>query len=152
MPAVIAAVAALVLGGIGVVIGVATNQSSPPTSTAPDTPDPPVPPTRHGYVRSGSDLRRAGTPSAVRGCTTTAAAGRERHQREPAELHERLFANRPKRGRHACAQRFGRPPRAFSPESVLRAYWAKYGDASRDLREVSAPGTVDCRTGRRNPL
>ncbi len=31
-------------------------------------------------------------------------------------------------------------------ESVLHSYWQTYGDASRDLRKVSAPGAVDCRS------
>jgi serine/threonine-protein kinase len=29
---------------------------------------------------------------------------------------------------------------------VLNAYWSTYGDASRDLRNISARGSVDCRT------
>ena len=31
-------------------------------------------------------------------------------------------------------------------ESVLRAYWSTFSDASRDRRQVLAPGAVDCRT------
>jgi serine/threonine-protein kinase len=31
-------------------------------------------------------------------------------------------------------------------ESVLHSYWQTYGDASRELRQVSAPGAVDCRS------
>ena len=43
----------------------------------------------------------------VRRCATAATAGRERYQRESAELHERLLAPRPKRHRHTCPQWFG---------------------------------------------
>ena len=43
IPAVIAVVAALVLGGIGIVIGLLASDDSPPVATtAPDTPNPPV--------------------------------------------------------------------------------------------------------------
>ena len=34
----------------------------------------------------------------------------------------------------------------FFTDSVLRAYWAQYGNASPLPRSVSAPGAVDCST------
>jgi serine/threonine protein kinase len=140
VPAVIIAAAALILGGIGVVIGLLARQNSaPPTSAAPSSgytvptppssyqpeappsppnpPGPPVPPAVTGPDNSASHA------SCDNGFSLTNMTG---------------FASRSQRGSGGTS--------CFFARSVLISYWNRYGNATRDHRSVSAPGAVDCRS------
>ncbi len=81
MPTIIAVVAALVLGGIGIVIGLLTNDDSPPVATAPDTPD-------RATARHGSDKAPGPTDDPPTGNPLGVGAPpppplSEGHQRQP---------------------------------------------------------------------
>ena len=140
VPAVIIAAAALVLGGIGVVIGLLARQNSaPPTSSSPSTgytvptptpsyqpeeppstpnpPGPSLPPAVTGPDNSASHA------SCDNGFSLTKMTG---------------FGTRSQRGSGGTS--------CFFARSVLISYWNRYGNATRDQRSISAPGAVDCRT------
>ncbi|MCV7229075.1 serine/threonine-protein kinase [Mycolicibacterium komossense] len=142
IPVVIAVAAALLLGGIGVVIGLLAQQkSAPPTSTGPagvstvalpaptnrtEPPSPPPAPVPQSAVR----------PPLVLG-------------RDSSESHESCddgFSLRNAAGFGSHAGRGTAETSCFFAGSVLSSYWNQYGGASRDARTVSAPGKVDCRS------
>ncbi len=115
LPTVIAVAAALVLGGIGVVIGLlAQNRSTGPSTTTPSTPNSPAP------VVAGPDQ-----------------TGLHQSCDEGFSIpNNNGFATHAGRGTPETS--------CFFTDSVLRSYWAQYGDASPLPRSVSAPGAVDC--------
>ena len=115
LPTVIAVAGALILGGIGVVIGLLVHQrteqqqESPPARGA-------LPPLVTGPDQSALHQ------SCDQGFTLPNATGFATHAGRGTPETSCLFAN-----------------------SVLTTYWAEYGDASPLPRAVSAPGAVDCR-------
>lgn len=125
LPTVVAVAAALILGGIGVVIGMLAKNAgqpadAPPPSASPRDPaqaDGPVPPLITGPDQSSLHQ------SCDDGFAATTAAG---------------FASRAGRGTPETSCLF--------TNSVLTSYWAEYGNASPLPRAVSAPGAVDCGT------
>jgi serine/threonine kinase PknH len=105
LPAIVAVVAALVLGGIGVVMAVMVHTDSS-TDGAP--------------IVTGPDQSKL-HQSCDQGFALPARDG---------------FGTRAGRGTPETS--------CFFTDSVLRAYWAQYGNASALPRSVSAPGAVDC--------
>ena len=140
MPAVIIVAAALILGGIGVVIGLLARQNSTPPTSAPPTSgytvptptpsyqseEPPTPPTQSGPALppgvTGPD-NSASHASCDNGFSLTKMTGFGTHSERGSEGTSCFFAR-----------------------SVLISYWNRYGEANRDQRSISAPGAVDCRT------
>lgn len=124
LPTVIAVAAALILGGIGVVIGMLVKNAEPPADT-PATASPndpahgggPLPPLITGPDQSSLHQ------SCDDGFTVTTATG---------------FGSRAGRGTPETSCLF--------TNSVLTSYWAEYGNASPLPRAVSAPGAVNCGT------
>jgi serine/threonine protein kinase len=141
MPTVISVAAALILGGIGVVIGLLARQNSAPPapssspstgyaapSTAPsDQPEePPGPPNPPG----------PSVPPAVTGPDNSASHA----------SCDNGFSLTRMTGFGTHSQRGSGGTSCFFARSVLISYWNRYGNATRDQRSISAPGAVDCRT------
>ena len=145
MPVVIAVVAALVLGGIGIVIGLLSNDDSPPIATAPDTPDPQAP-------RPGTETDSKGptpdtptqNPLSVGSPPPPPLVGDDTSANPKSCTGDYSLPGRNDVGTHA--RRGSADTSCLFTESVLHAYWQTYSDASRDLRQVSASGAVDCRS------
>ncbi len=144
VPAAIAAVAALVLGGIGIGIGLLfrgdngggviagpsltpvtiTQSRTPGESTSESSPSSTLPP------------KIAAPPPIVTGPDQSAL-----HQSCDAGF---TMANMAGFGTHGGR---GSPETScLFADNVLTAYWSAYGNASPDLRTVAAPGAVDCST------
>ncbi|MFV8162716.1 protein kinase domain-containing protein [Mycobacterium sp. 134] len=122
LPTVIAVAAALILGGIGVVIGMLASNAGQPGDSPPAASerDPargggPVPPLITGPDQSSLHQ------SCDDGFAVTTGTG---------------FGSRAGRGTPETSCLF--------TNSVLTSYWAEYGNASPLPRAVSAPGAVDC--------
>ena len=118
LPTVIAVAAALILGGIGVVIGLLARgdfgrTASPSSSTTP---------TRGGLppLVTGADQTSL-HQSCDQGFTMPTGSGFATHAGRGTPETSCLFTN-----------------------SVLTSYWAEYGNASPLPRALSAPGAVDC--------
>jgi len=137
-------VAVLVLGGIGITIGMLSNDDKP-TPTEPDTPD---------AGRPGTDTDTTGPGPTSDAPTPTADPLSVGSPPPPPLIGNDTSAN-PKsctgdyalNGRNEVGTHARRGSAATSclfTESVLHSYWREYGDATRDLRKVSAPGAVDC--------
>lgn len=114
LPTVVAAAAALILGAIGVVIGLLAQNDSGSSAAPSPTPGVPAP------VVTGPDQTGL-HQSCDEGFTMPNISG---------------FAAHGGRGTPETS--------CFFTDSVLRSYWAQYGDASPLPRSVSAPGAVDC--------
>jgi serine/threonine-protein kinase len=114
LPTVIAVAAALILGGIGVVIGLLAQNDSGSSAASSPTLGAPAP------VVTGPDQTGL-HQSCDEGFTMPNISG---------------FATHAGRGTPETS--------CFFTDSVLRSYWAQYGDASPLPRSVSAPGAVDC--------
>lgn len=122
LPTVIAVAAALILGGLGVVIGMLATDAGQPSDTPPSAygKDPgqdggPLPPLVTGPDQSSLHQ------TCDDGFAATTASG---------------FGSRAGRGTPETSCLF--------TNSVLTSYWAEYGNASPLPRAVSAPGAVDC--------
>ncbi|WP_135457738.1 serine/threonine protein kinase [Mycobacterium sp. DL99] len=122
LPTVIAVAAALILGGLGVVIGMLATNAGQSAGTPPSAAggDPgqvggPLPPLVTGPDQSSLHQ------SCDDGFAATTASG---------------FGSRAGRGTPETSCLF--------TNSVLTSYWAEYGNASPLPRAVSAPGAVDC--------
>jgi serine/threonine-protein kinase len=138
MPGVIIVAAALLLGGIGVVIGLLARQNSaPPTNTSSPT----------GYaVPSASPSYQPESPASPPSAPAPALPPPVRGPDNSAS-HESCndgysLTNMAGFGTHS--QRGTPETSCFFAKSVLIAYWNRYGNANRALRSVSAPGMVDC--------
>ncbi|BDY26504.1 Serine/threonine-protein kinase PknD [Mycolicibacterium mageritense] len=117
---VIAVAAALILGGIGVVIGILV-QDDPVAGPAASTTEPPRP-------------AAGGRPPLVTGP-------------DQSSLHQSCddgFAVSTAGGFGSRAGRGSPETSCVFTDSVLTSYWAVYGNASPLPRAVSAPGAVDC--------
>ncbi len=124
LPTIIAVTAALILGGIGVVIGMLVQNAGQPADSPPSASnrDPaqsggPLPPLVTGPDQSSLHQ------SCDDGFAVTTATG---------------FGSRAGRGTPETSCLF--------TNSVLTSYWAEYGNASPLPRAVSAPGAVNCGT------
>ena len=147
MPVVAAVVAVLVLGGIGIVIGLLANDDSPPTATAPDTPDPQRPGTDKDTTAPGptSDAPKpTENPLSVGSPPPPPLVGNDTSANPKSCTGDYSLSGRNDVGTHA--RRGSAATSCLFTESVLHSYWRTYGDVSRDLRQVSAPGAVDCRS------
>jgi serine/threonine protein kinase len=144
VPTVIGVVGALLLGGIGIVIGMLAggdNDSAPtPTPAAGYTP-----PSVNMPKTSDSPLPQAPPPPApAGGALPPLLLGSDNSAR-----HEQCNAGWSLTNVSGWGTRSGRgsaETSCFFARSVLTSYWNQYGDASRGPRTVSAPGAVDCRT------
>jgi serine/threonine protein kinase len=145
LPTVIAVAAALLLGAIGVVIGLLANQSSGPTTSAPDTPNSTASPrTVTQTVPPEASPRPAQIPLDVGGPPPPPIPGRDNSANPQYCMDDFYLTDRTGVGTRA---RRGSPGTScFFTQSVLQTYWRTYNNASRDLRPISARGTVDCRT------
>lgn len=148
VPVVIAAVGALLLGGIGIVIGMLAgrdNTSPQPAAvsavaapTAPQLPGGQIPPPPSGQpappVPAPSLPTGGGTPPLMIGADNSAA-------------HDRCDDGWSLTGVSGWGTHSGRGSEETScyfARSVLSSYWNQYGNASRDARTVFAPGAVNC--------
>jgi serine/threonine protein kinase len=139
LPTVVAIAAALVLGGIGVVIGLVVKPDSGRTAgpsptagsaAAPTARQPESPPNSPAPPRQTTTA----LPSLVQAPDTYGATCGQ----GISLPNETGFGSRSGRGTPETSCSFA--------DSVLKAYWAQYGRPGRDLRTVSAPGSVDCST------
>lgn len=149
VPAVIGGVGALLLGGIGIVIGMLAGQngaSSAVTSTpaqsvsaigTPSGQQPPaLQPPAPVPIPAPPLSPASGIPPLVTGVDNSAA-------------HDSCDAGWSLTSRSGWGTRSGRgsaETSCFFARSVLSSYWDQYGGVARAPRTVSAPGAVDCRT------
>lgn len=148
LPTAIGVVAAVLLAGIGVVIGLLANRDSrPPTASAPDLPSQSVQQTVYQTVQptmSSRSPRPAEEPLAVGSPPPPPLTGRD-SSANPQNCEGDFFLT-DRSGVGTRSRRGSSDTSCLFTRSVLSAYWSAYDDASRDLREVSARGAVDCRT------
>ncbi|MEW2478849.1 protein kinase [Mycobacterium sp. NPDC049093] len=122
LPTVIAVAAALILGGLGVVIGMLATDAGQPADTPPSA--------------SGKDAGQDGGP------LPPLVTGPDQ-----SSLHQTCddgFAATTASGFGSRAGRGTPETSCLFTNSVLTSYWAEYGNASPLPRAVSAPGAVDC--------
>jgi hypothetical protein len=140
LPTVIAVAAALVLGGIGVVIGLLANRNSgqaggPPASTLSRTAEATT-------EESGTSTRQSPPTAPPSGAPPSLVTGPDQ-----SSLHQTCdqgFSLPTARGFGTHAGRGTPETSCLFTNSVLTSYWAEYGNASPLPRAVSAPGAVDC--------
>ncbi|KUI22813.1 serine/threonine protein kinase [Mycobacterium sp. GA-1285] len=148
LPAVIAVVGALLLGGIGVIIGfLASPGSDLPTTATLDTPDPTERQTNTRTVQpstSGRSPRPPEDPLGVGSPPPPAVAGLD-NSANPQSCEDDYYLTE-RSGVGTRSRRGSRETSCFFTRSVLSSYWTTYDDASREPRKVLAPGAVDCRT------
>jgi serine/threonine-protein kinase len=139
VPTVIAIAAAVVLGAIGVVIGLLANQNSGrTTNAAPTITSNPLPTTQRSQVPQSSSAPPGPTATALPSLVQAPDAYGATCGQGISMPNETGFGSRSGRGTPETSCSFA--------DSVLKAYWAQFGRPSRDLRTVSAPGSVDCST------
>lgn len=122
LPTVIAVAAALILGGLGVVIGMLAADTGQPADAPP--------------IASGREPGQAGGP------VPPLVTGPDQ-----SSLHQSCddgFAVTTATGFGSRAGRGTPETSCLFTNSVLTSYWAEYGNASPLPRAVSAPGAVDC--------
>nr|WP_084223476.1 serine/threonine-protein kinase [Mycolicibacterium holsaticum] len=146
LPAAIAVIAGLLLAVIGVVIGLLANRG-PQTATAPDTPNPTVQQTVYRTLpgetpgpapRPGDDPLAVGDPPPPPLLSADTSGSRQRCSSD--------FSLPGRTGIGTHSRRGSPDTSCLFTQSVLHAYWSTYGDVSREPRQVSARGAVDCRT------
>ncbi len=140
VPAVIAAAAALVLGGIGVVIGLlAKPDSSQSADTRPGdgyrvpTPDDQVP-SRQVPTTSAMPVTPVALPPPALGADQS--DNREVCDQDYSRPGATGFGSHSRRGSAKTSCAFTR--------NVLNAYWEQYGRPNRESRTVTASGAVPC--------
>jgi len=138
LPTVIAVVAILLLGGIGVVIGLlakpAPNPGPSPTSAAPER-------TTEKTASPSSSSAPPSPPSTALPPLVTGpdnSASHESCNQGESLPNESGWGSRSGRGTPETS--------CYFASSVLKSYWAQFGRPTRDLRTVSAPGAVACNT------
>lgn len=145
VPTVIGVVGALLLGGIGIVIGMLAGR---------DNHSAPTPTPAAGYTPSSISTPQAHTPQApVPQPAPPPSPGVAKPPlvlgADNSAIHERCDAGWSLTNVSGWGTHSGRgtaETSCFFARSVLTSYWNQYGDASRATRTVSAPGAVDCRT------
>jgi serine/threonine kinase PknH len=130
LPTVISVSAALLLGGIGVVIGILANRTSGPPSTSSATPSFPSP-TQSPTITTASPTPVA-LPPLVHGPDSSGTTCDQGYSLSNATG----WGSRSGRGTQETS--------CYFADSVLTSYWSQYGSTSRDMRTVSAPGAVSC--------
>jgi serine/threonine protein kinase len=130
LPTVIGVGAALLLGGIGVVIGLLANRTPGPSSTA--TPTYPIPSPTQSPTVTAAPPTPVALPPLVRGPDSTGRSCDQGYSLPNATG----WGSRSGRGTQETS--------CYFTDSVLTSYWSRYGSASRDVRTVSAPGAVSC--------
>jgi serine/threonine kinase PknH len=146
VPSIIAVVAVLVLGGIGITIGMMTNDDKP-TASEPDTPDPQRPGAdtdTNGPGPTSDAPAPAQIPLSFGSPPPPPLIGKDTSANPQSCTGDYALPRRNDAGTHA--RRGSADTSCLFTESVLNSYWQTYGDASRERRQVSAPGAVDCRT------
>jgi serine/threonine-protein kinase len=138
LPTVIAVVAILLLGGIGVVIGLlaqpAQNAGPAPTSAAPER-------TTEKTAAPSNSSAPTLPPSTALPPLVTGPDNSASHQscdQGESVPNESGWGSRSGRGTPETS--------CYFASSVLKSYWAQFGRPTRDLRTVSAPGAVACDT------
>lgn len=136
VPAVIAGVAAVLLAAVGVVIGLLAHRDggSPPAASPTS-----VPPTT-------ASSEPAGTPNATPGPDTLPPMVRGPDSSASQESCDQGYSLPNSTGWGSRAGRGTPQTSCFFANSVLHSYWSQFGDASRDERIVSTPGSVPCYT------
>lgn len=140
VPAAIMAAGALVLAGIGVVIGLLARQTSP------------VPPTTSSSTNGYTNPTSSSTPSyqpQVPPPPPAAALPPAITGPDNSASHESCddgFSLTNMTGFGIHAQRGSPETSCYFAKSVLVSYWNRYRNANRDARSVSAPGAVPCPT------
>jgi serine/threonine protein kinase len=140
LPTVIAIAAALILGGIGGVIGMLASRNSGPVAgpspTTGSTVAAPTPDQTQSPQMPSTPPPPAALPPLV--------SGPDNSSNPQTCDHGYSLPNRTGWGSHAGR---GTPETScYFASSVLTAYWNEYGNASRQTRTVAAPGAVDCNT------
>lgn len=144
VPTIIAAVAVLVLGGIGITIGMLSDDGKP-AATEPDTPDPRQPDTdTKGPGPTSGAPTPTRDPLSVGSPPPPPLIGNDTSANPKSCTGDYALDGRNEVGTHA--RRGSAATSCLFTESVLNSYWREYGEATRDLRKVSAPGAVDCRS------
>ncbi|MBV9513442.1 MAG: protein kinase [Mycobacteriaceae bacterium] len=137
LPTVVAITAVAVLGAIGVVIGMVVKPGSEDGAGPSPTVGSAVPTTRQTLSSpspSAAQTTSTALPSLVQAPDSygvTCGQG-------TSIPNETGFGSRSGRGTAETSCAFA--------DSVLKSYWAQFGRPSRDLRTVSAPGSVACST------
>lgn len=148
VPAVITVAAALLLGGIGVVIGLLAHQTRvPPTQLTPSagyTVPAPAPSYRPESPPSYQPQVPPSPPYPPGPALPPAVTGPDNSASHESCDTGFSLTNMSGFGTHS--QRGSDDTSCFFARSVLVAYWNQYGNASRDPRPVSAPGAVRCPT------
>ena len=136
LPAVIAGVAAVLLAAVGVVIGLlAHRDSSPPPAAAP-TSIPANTAPREPTETPITTPKPNALPPTVHG--PDSSASHESCNEGYSLPNSDRWGSRAGRGTPETS--------CFFANSVLHSYWSQFGDASRDERVVSTPGSVPCNT------
>src|SRR6185312_10742334 len=139
VPTVIAVAAIVVLGAIGVVIGVLKNSSSgpstPATATAVTAPE-----RTPGRTESPTSAPPSPTATALPPIVTGPdnSSAHDTCDQGFSMPNQTGFGSRSGRGTAETSCHFA--------DSVLTSYWAQHGRPTRELRTISAPGSVDCRS------
>jgi serine/threonine-protein kinase len=139
LPTVIAVVAVLLLGGIGVVIGL----------LAKPTPNPGPSPTSAAPERTTEKTTSPSSPSAPSTPPPATAMPPLVMGPDNSASHESCDQGESLPNQSGWGSRSGRgtpETSCYFASSVLRSYWAQFGRPTRDLRTVSAPGAVACDT------
>lgn len=160
LPTVIATAAALLLGGIGIVIGLLAAQSSKqpslplpitahripaptnyPTGTSPAAPTTTPPPSQPEPPPSAPPAPPPPAPAPQQAALPPLV-----HGPDPTRRHESCdgYALTDINGWGSHSGRGTPETSCFFARSVLAHYWDEYGNASRQLRTISAPGSVSC--------
>ena len=147
VPAVIGSVGALLLGGIGIVIGMLAGQNNT-SSVATSAPLQTISPVG---APSAQQLPASPTPAPVPAPSVPAASGIPPLVTgvDNSAAHDSCDAGWSLTSRSGWGTRSGRgsaETSCFFARSVLGSYWDQYGGVARTPRTVSAPGAVDCRT------
>ena len=142
LPVTMLAVGALILGGIGVVIGLLMHRNSEPGAG-------PSPSTNRSVESTTADAGAAQTapPRSVPNSPAPAALPPLVTGPDESALHQSCDQGFTLPGGSGFGTHAGRGTPETSchfADSVLTSYWATYGNASALPRAVSAPGTVDC--------
>ncbi|QZT65366.1 serine/threonine-protein kinase [Mycolicibacterium austroafricanum] len=146
MPAALGGIAALLLAGIGIGIVIGMQRGSG-GSTEPDTPNPSAQQTVYRTVdpdRSTRASHPAEEPLGVGAPPPPPILGPDGSVNQERCPNGYSLPDSGGPGTHA--HRGSPDTSCLFTESVLHAYWSTYGDASRELRQLSARGAVDCRT------
>ncbi|WP_319434837.1 serine/threonine-protein kinase [Mycobacterium sp. RTGN5] len=139
VPGVLAAVGVLLLAALGLTVGLllGRHDETDNTRSAPYTPPQGAPPTQvPGPTSQAPSQVPSGLPPLVRGPDNSA-----RH-----EQCDDGWSLSDADGWGTHSGRGSPQTSCFFTRSVLLSYWNRYGNASRDARNVSAPGAVDCRS------